>query len=120
MRTLTAAVLAAGFLMTGFLMTGFSMPGLAADLRAEAGPAPTVAQFSYALMPLPPLPAARQNHCGFVGGHAVCADHCGVDYQVYSCPATPSGCCHVGYGYCDGGGRLRCMAPWYDFSGLIP
>ena len=32
----------------------------------------------------------------------------GADYQIYYCPSTASGCCHIGLGYCDGAGRLRC------------
>jgi hypothetical protein len=112
----TTAVLATAVL----LAFGLVAPAGAADVRAEPQARPVVAQFSYSPTALPPLPVRHQNHCGFVSGHYVCADHCGVDYQVYYCPASASGCCHVGYGYCDGAGQLRCMAPWYDFSSLLP
>lgn len=109
--TLTAAVVGTATVAT---------PAGAADRMTALRPAPVVEQFSYTPFALPPLPVLHQNHCGTVNGHFVCADHCGVDYQVYFCPATASGCCHVGYGYCDAGGQLRCMAPWYDFSSLLP
>lgn len=111
-----AAALIAAVLVTATLAT----PGVSADRMTEPRSAPVVEQFSYTPLALPPLPARHQNHCGTVNGHLVCADHCGADYQVYFCPATGSGCCHVGHGYCDGGGQLRCMAPWYDFSSLLP
>jgi hypothetical protein len=87
----------------------------AADRRAELQASPAVEQFSYSPVPLPPLPRRHQNHCGTVNGHFVCADHCGAHYQVYYCPTSASGCCHVGLGYCDGGGRLRCAPAWYEF-----
>ena len=117
---LVAAFVTTGVVTTGLVTTGLVTPGMAAGLRTELRPAPVVEQFSYTPIAMPPLPARHQNHCGYVNGHYVCADHCGHDYQVYFCPASASGCCHVGYGYCDAGGALRCMAPWYDFSSLIP
>ncbi len=57
---------------------------------------------------LPPLPRAFQNHCGWKWGHFYCANHCGADYQFYYCNRVSFGCCHVGYGYCDYHGLLRC------------
>jgi hypothetical protein len=80
----------------------------AADRPAEPPYAPAVTQFSYSPFAMPPLPRRHQNHCGYYNGHFVCADHCGADYQVYSCPSNATGCCHVGLGYCDAAGNLRC------------
>jgi hypothetical protein len=97
------------------LVAGMATVCAAADRRAELQASPMVEQFSYSLVPLPPLPRRHQNHCGYVKGHYVCADHCGADYQVYYCPTSASGCCHVGLGYCDAGGRLRCSPAWYEF-----
>jgi hypothetical protein len=54
------------------------------------------------------LPLHFRNHCGFVGGRWVCANHCGIDYQFYFCSPASFGCCHTGYGYCDWNGSLRC------------
>jgi hypothetical protein len=88
--------------------------GAAAEPRAELA-SPGMTQFSYSLVPMPPLPRRHQNHCGYVNGHYVCADHCGADYQVYYCPTSATGCCHVGLGYCDAAGRLRCAPAWYEF-----
>jgi hypothetical protein len=70
---------------------------------------PGVVQFSYSFTPLPLLPRRFQNHCGDYFGHFVCADHCGLDYQIYYCSKASAGCCHIGRGYCDGDGHLRCM-----------
>jgi hypothetical protein len=67
-----------------------------------------VAQFTYALQPLPLLPRRFQNHCGFYRGHFYCADRCGADYQLYYCTPVAFGCCHIGHGYCGGDGSLRC------------
>ena len=80
----------------------------ASDKPAERQHSPAVEQFSYSWVAMPLLPRRLQNHCGYYNGRFICADHCGADYQVYYCPTTASGCCHVGLGYCDGAGRLRC------------
>jgi len=68
-----------------------------------------IEQFSYSWAALPLLPRRYQNHCGGRDSHYICADHCGVDYQVYYCSNTATGCCHIGEGYCDRTGKLRCM-----------
>jgi hypothetical protein len=68
-----------------------------------------IGQYSYSFSPLPLLPRRYQNHCGLYYGHYICADHCGLDYQVYYCSKLASGCCHIGRGYCDDAGHLRCM-----------
>ena len=90
------------------LLAAMTTTAAAADRRVAPQYSPAVAQFSYRWAAMPPLPRRLQNHCGYADGHFVCADHCGIDYQVYYCPSTASGCCHVGRGYCDDGGRLRC------------
>jgi hypothetical protein len=89
------------------LLAAMATTGAAADRRGELQYSP-IAQFSYSWTAMPLLPRQLQNHCGYYNGHFICADHCGAEYQVYYCPNTASGCCHVGLGYCDGGGRLRC------------
>ena len=86
------------------LLVAMVTAGTAADRQYS----PAVEQFSYRWAAMPLLPRQLQNHCGYYKGHFVCADHCGADYQVYYCPNTASGCCHIGLGYCDGNGRLRC------------
>ncbi|HMA70458.1 MAG TPA: hypothetical protein VKP67_03050 [Xanthobacteraceae bacterium] len=68
-----------------------------------------IEQFSYGWGAMPPLPRRYQNHCGGRDGHYICADHCGADYQIYYCSRTVTGCCHIGEGYCDYTGKLRCM-----------
>ena len=90
------------------LLVATATTGTAADIRVEPQYSPAVAQFSYSWAAMPLLPRKLQNHCGYYNGHFICADHCGADYQVYYCPSTASGCCHVGLGYCDVAGRLRC------------
>ena len=69
---------------------------------------PAVEQFTYSWVAMPLLPRRLQNHCGFYYGHYICADHCGFEYQVYFCSKTATGCCHVGHGWCDDAGHLRC------------
>jgi hypothetical protein len=80
----------------------------AADFRAERRYSPAVEQFTYSWVAMPLLPRRLQNHCGYYNGNFVCADHCGTDYQVYYCGGLSTGCCHIGRGYCDGTGTLRC------------
>jgi hypothetical protein len=76
--------------------------------RTDRYYSPPVEQFTYSGVAMPPLPRQHRNHCGFYYGHFICADHCGLDYKVYSCSKASTGCCHVGHGYCDGAGHLRC------------
>jgi hypothetical protein len=56
------------------------------------------------------LPRRFRNHCSFDVTHAryYCSDHCGIDYQFYYCSNKSFGCCHIGVGYCDWDGLLRC------------
>lgn len=67
-----------------------------------------VEQFTYGWGPMPPLPRRLQNNCHFFNGTLVCSDNCGMDYQKYFCSPKATGCCHIGLGYCDGEGHLRC------------
>jgi hypothetical protein len=92
---------------------GLTTTSAAGERVVEQSP-PGIEQFSYSRIPLPPLPRRHQNHCGWIDGHYICADHCGTDYQVYYCPTSASGCCHIGLGYCDAGGRLRCAPNRFD------
>jgi hypothetical protein len=56
------------------------------------------------------LPRRFRNHCRFdvTFGRFYCSDHCGSDYQIYYCSRGSFGCCHIGVGYCDSYGLLRC------------
>jgi hypothetical protein len=109
-----AALLAA---MTVTMTVAGTVMCAATDLRVERRYSPAVEryyssgieQFSYSWAAMPLLPRRLQNHCGYFNGHYVCADHCGTDYQVFYCGGLATGCCHVGRGYCEAGGALRCM-----------
>ena len=80
----------------------------ATERQVERRYSPAVEQFTYSWVAMPLLPRRHQNHCGYYHGHFICADHCGLDYQVYYCSREATGCCHIGHGYCDGAGNLRC------------
>jgi hypothetical protein len=56
------------------------------------------------------LPPRFRNHCSteYFTGRPYCADHCGSDYQLFYCSEASFGCCHLGRGYCDFHGLLRC------------
>jgi hypothetical protein len=56
------------------------------------------------------LPPRFRNHCTYENFTArpYCSDHCGIDYQFYYCSEASFGCCHLGHGYCDFHGLLRC------------
>jgi hypothetical protein len=56
------------------------------------------------------LPPAFRNHCTFENftNRPYCSNHCGIDYQFYFCSPASFGCCHLGHGYCDWSGILRC------------
>jgi hypothetical protein len=86
---------------------------VAADQRFERRYSPAIEQFTYNWTAMPLLPRRHQNHCGWYEGHWICADHCGLDYQVYYCSREATGCCHIGRGYCDAAGNLRCSSPLF-------
>lgn len=56
------------------------------------------------------LPPQFRNHCTFENftHRPYCSNHCGIDYQFYFCSPASFGCCHLGHGYCDWNGILRC------------
>jgi len=56
------------------------------------------------------LPRPFRNHCSYENftGRPYCSNHCGADYQFYYCSPASFGCCHLGHGYCDWHGALRC------------
>jgi hypothetical protein len=55
------------------------------------------------------LPLQFRNHCFYTWWQGpYCADHCGLGYQFYYCSNHSYGCCHLGLGYCDWNGALRC------------
>ena len=56
------------------------------------------------------LPPRFRNHCSseYFTGRPYCSNHCGSDYQFFYCSEWAFGCCHLGHGYCDSNGVLRC------------
>ena len=56
------------------------------------------------------LPPKFRNHCTAENftGRLYCSNHCGIDYQFFYCSQASFGCCHLGHGYCDWDGHLRC------------
>ena len=54
------------------------------------------------------LPPRFRTNCGIHNGRFFCAYRCGTTYQFYYCSPVSSGCCHIGDGYCDYRGFLRC------------
>lgn len=58
------------------------------------------------------LPRRFRNHCTVepFSGRPYCSDHCGSAYQFYYCSALSFGCCHLGRGYCDFYGLVRCTS----------
>jgi hypothetical protein len=56
------------------------------------------------------LPPRFRNHCAYerFTARPFCSNHCGSDYQFYYCSEASFGCCHLGRGYCDWNGLLRC------------
>jgi hypothetical protein len=56
------------------------------------------------------LPPKFRNHCTAENftGRPYCSNHCGIDYQFFYCSQAAFGCCHLGHGYCDWDGHLRC------------
>jgi hypothetical protein len=56
------------------------------------------------------LPRQFRNHCTAENftGRPYCSNHCGIDYQFFYCSQASFGCCHLGHGYCDWDGHLRC------------
>jgi hypothetical protein len=54
------------------------------------------------------VPPRFRTNCGFHNGRFYCAYRCGSTYQFYYCSRASSGCCHIGDGYCDYRGYLRC------------
>jgi len=56
------------------------------------------------------LPPRYRNHCSseYFTGRPYCSNHCGSDYQFFYCSEGSFGCCHLGRGYCDINGVLRC------------
>ena len=56
------------------------------------------------------LPPPFRNHCTVENFTArpYCSNHCGAGYQFYYCSPASFGCCHLGHGYCDWNGVLRC------------
>jgi len=107
-----AFLLSAVFACTGLPSAGFAAP--AADINHTV----TIADEPSAAAPLTrvdwqgplSLPPWHRNHCVYhmFRGRYYCENHCGMHYQFYYCQPGSFGCCHVGHGYCDWDGLLRC------------
>lgn len=54
------------------------------------------------------LPPRFRTNCSLHNGRVYCAYRCGSTYQFYYCSRVSFGCCHIGDGYCDYRGALRC------------
>ena len=54
------------------------------------------------------LPPRFRTNCSIHNGRFYCAYRCGSTYQFYYCSRASFGCCHIGDGYCDYRGYLRC------------
>jgi hypothetical protein len=56
------------------------------------------------------LPPRLRNHCAYeyFSARPYCSNHCGSDYQFFYCSEASFGCCHLGRGFCDWNGLLRC------------
>jgi len=98
--------------LRGAALTLLVTIGLSGDGRATA---PNFTPVGAALIQVdwqepPQLPAPFRNHCSVDrwSGRLYCSNHCGMDYQFYFCTPAAFGCCHIGHGYCDWDGRLRC------------
>ncbi len=99
------------------LFFAFALAALGSFAAASAAPAAApVASLSAATLlrvdwqDPQALPRHLRNHCytDNFSGRPYCSDHCGAEYQVYSCSPHSFGCCRVGYGYCDWNGLVRC------------
>jgi hypothetical protein len=91
--------------LAAFLDPANAGPAAAARVGAAAAPVIRVDWQDPAL-----LPRRFRNHCVVEpsSGRTYCENHCGRGYEFYFCSPASFGCCHVGYGYCDGYGELRC------------
>jgi hypothetical protein len=98
------------------LMAAIASTALGDELRYTPAYQSDIPQFSLSWTPLPLLPRRFQNHCGYFDGHYVCANHCGPNYQIYYCSDWSFGCCHIGHGYCNAGGVLRCAPHYFPFN----
>ena len=102
-------------LLAGLVAVAFVGPGHAAPL---AGAPAGLGGNASARLPLTRvdwqdpalLPRRFRNHCASTDwwGRPYCENHCGRGYEFYYCSHDSFGCCHVGYGYCDWHGELRC------------
>jgi hypothetical protein len=101
----TSRYLAGHFVL--FSMLAAAAPCTAAPATGQQPGSPVVrADFQ----PPPTLPPRFRNHCAIdsASGRPYCSDHCGFEYEFYYCGEQSYGCCKIGYGYCDGSGKVRC------------
>jgi hypothetical protein len=89
-----------------FAFVGFSSPCIATQNSLPAGGLLVAVDWQEPAL----LPPQFRNHCAIdrLSGRPYCANHCGTSYQFYYCSQASFGCCHLGRGYCDWNGHLRC------------
>jgi hypothetical protein len=97
------------------LVLAFALFGLSAATPVGAAAPPVAVPLRAATIQVDwqyptALPRRFRNHCAVdrFSGRPYCSDHCGSDYQFYYCSPGSSGCCRVGFGYCDWNGLLTC------------
>lgn len=95
--------------LTALLLAASGSSCRAAERDARRLDSQAIEQFSFSWFGLPPLPRTLQTNCRYHGDRLICSDNCGSGYQKYFCSPQATGCCHVGHGYCDVEGHLRCM-----------
>ena len=95
-------------LLTLIALTTFAAAGAAVAAMPQAAPTRVaiLADWQYPDW----LPQRFRNHCSsdLFTGRQYCAGHCGSGYQFFYCSEGSFGCCHLGRGYCDFHGMLRC------------
>jgi len=97
-----------GGIVLAALLGSASAGPVALSLRSDAVAAPSAIRVDW--QEPARLPRRFRNHCVVEpsSGRTYCENHCGRGYEFYFCSPASFGCCHVGYGYCDGHGELRC------------
>jgi hypothetical protein len=101
-------LLFAGLAALAFAGLGRAAPLAGEGFRADANARPPLTRVDWQDPAL--LPRRFRNHCTSTDwwGRPYCENHCGRGYEFYFCSSDSFGCCHVGYGYCDWHGQLRC------------
>jgi hypothetical protein len=107
-----AFLLSVVFAWTGLTSAGFAVPAANINYTVINTDGPSAAAPLTRVDWQGPLslPPGFRNHCVYhmFRGRYYCENHCGMHYQFFFCQPGSFGCCHVGHGYCDWDGMLRC------------